>query len=158
MVIACLAPIVPRTLLLLECLRHLQFDRGFWEETAQMVLDTHDPLKGEMVQMLATDGTYTGPDEPPLDDAQVRRIYEDMMTMRIYDRKAVSLQRQGRFGTYAQMEGQEASLIGSHRIAHRDQPADHFPLGNTLTHIRKAKLERHRQSTPHRSLKTSSHG
>lgn len=70
-----------------------------------MVLNTHDPLKGEMVQMLAPDGTYTGPSEPPLDDAQVRCIYEEMMTLRIYDRKAVSLQRQGRFGTYAQMEG-----------------------------------------------------
>lgn len=78
-----------------------------------MVLDMRDPLKGEMVEMLAPDGTYTGPAEPPLDDAQVRRIYEDMMTLRIYDRKAVSLQRQGRFGTYAQMEGQEASLIAS---------------------------------------------
>lgn len=78
-----------------------------------MVLDTHDPLKGERVEMLAPDGTYTGPPEPPLDDAQVRCIYEDMMTVRIYDRKAVSLQRQGRFGTYAQMEGQEASLIAS---------------------------------------------
>lgn len=78
-----------------------------------MVFDTHDQIKTEMVSMLAPDGTYAGPNTPPLDDEQVRRIYENMMTMRIYDRKAVSLQRQGRFGTYAQMEGQEASLIAS---------------------------------------------
>ncbi len=78
-----------------------------------MVFDTHDQIKTEMVGMLAPDGTYTGPATPPIDDEQVRRMYEDMMTLRIYDRKAVSLQRQGRFGTYAQMEGQEASLIAS---------------------------------------------
>lgn len=78
-----------------------------------MVFDTHDRPMESMVGMLAPDGTYTGPSTPPLDDEQVRQIYEDMMTLRIYDRKAVSLQRQGRFGTYAQMEGQEASLIAS---------------------------------------------
>ncbi len=78
-----------------------------------MAFETHDEMKIEMICMLAPDGTYSGPVTPPLDDEQVRRIYEDMMTLRIYDRKAVSLQRQGRFGTYAQMEGQEASLIAS---------------------------------------------
>jgi pyruvate dehydrogenase E1 component alpha subunit len=40
-------------------------------------------------------------------------MYRQMLLLRIYDRKAVSLQRQGRFGTYAQMEGQEASLVAS---------------------------------------------
>lgn len=50
-----------------------------------------------------------------------------MMTMRIYDRKAVSLQRQGRFGTYAQMEGQEASLIASTYLAAAGLDGDHLP-------------------------------
>jgi pyruvate dehydrogenase E1 component alpha subunit len=78
-----------------------------------MVLETHDPLKGEMLSLLAPDGAYTGSTPPPLDDSQVRQIYHDMVMLRIYDRKAVSLQRQGRFGTYAQMEGQEAGLVAS---------------------------------------------
>ncbi len=78
-----------------------------------MVFETHDPLKGEMLCLLTPDGAYTGPEFPPLDDQQVRRMYQEMLLLRIYDRKAVSLQRQGRFGTYAQMEGQEASLIAS---------------------------------------------
>lgn len=78
-----------------------------------MIFETHDPLKGEMVCWLAPDGTYIGPDAPPLDDEKVRQAYREMLLLRIYDRKAVSLQRQGRFGTYAQMEGQEASLVAS---------------------------------------------
>jgi pyruvate dehydrogenase E1 component alpha subunit len=40
-------------------------------------------------------------------------MYRQMWLLRIYDRKAVSLQRQGRFGTYAQMEGQEACMVAS---------------------------------------------
>ena len=40
-------------------------------------------------------------------------MYRQMLTMRLYDRKAVSMQRQGRFGTYAQMEGQEACMVAS---------------------------------------------
>jgi pyruvate dehydrogenase E1 component alpha subunit len=78
-----------------------------------MVLETFDPLKDEMLCFLTPDGTYTGPEMPPLDDEQVRKMYREMLLLRIYDRKAVSRQRQGRFGTYAQMEGQEASLVAS---------------------------------------------
>lgn len=78
-----------------------------------MVLETYDPLKDEMLCFLAPDGTYTGPETPPLDDERVRQMYREMLLLRIYDRKAVSLQRQGRFGTYAQMEGQEASMVAS---------------------------------------------
>src|SRR5918996_415019 len=78
-----------------------------------MLLDTHDPLKGDMVCMLTPDGTYTATTPPPLDDQQVRQMYQQMLLMRIYDRKAVSRQRQGRLGTYAQMEGQEASQVAS---------------------------------------------
>ena len=78
-----------------------------------MVLEKHDPLKGEMLSLLTPDGVYVGSTPPPLDDWQVRQLYRDMMMLRIYDRKAVSLQRQGRFGTYAQMEGQEAALVAS---------------------------------------------
>ena len=78
-----------------------------------MVLETYDPLKDEMLCFLAPDGTYTGPETPPLDDEQVCKMYREMLLLRIYDRKAMSLQRQGRFGTYAQMEGQEASMVAS---------------------------------------------
>lgn len=78
-----------------------------------MFLDSYDPLKGEMVTILAPDGACDDTLRPALDDVQVRQMYQEMTLLRIYDRKAVSLQRQGRFGTYAPMEGQEASLVAS---------------------------------------------
>lgn len=43
----------------------------------------------------------------------IKRFYKQMVRMRMFDRKAVSLQRQGRIGTYAPFEGQEASQAGS---------------------------------------------
>ena len=43
----------------------------------------------------------------------VKRFYYHMVRIRTFDRKAISLQRQGRLGTYAPFEGQEASQAGS---------------------------------------------
>lgn len=40
-------------------------------------------------------------------------FYKHLIKIRIFDRKAISLQRQGRIGTYAPYEGQEASQVGS---------------------------------------------
>ena len=78
-----------------------------------MFLERYDPLKQEMVCILAPDGSCNETLRPALDKQQVRQMYRQMWLLRLYDRKAVSLQRQGRFGTYAQMEGQEASLVAS---------------------------------------------
>lgn len=41
------------------------------------------------------------------------RMYEWMTLVRAFDRKSVNLQRQGRMGTYAPFEGQEAAQVGS---------------------------------------------
>ncbi|WHY68892.1 pyruvate dehydrogenase (acetyl-transferring) E1 component subunit alpha [Neobacillus sp. SuZ13] len=43
----------------------------------------------------------------------VKKFYYNMVRIRTFDRKAISLQRQGRLGTYAPFEGQEASQVGS---------------------------------------------
>ncbi|GHH97127.1 pyruvate dehydrogenase (acetyl-transferring) E1 component subunit alpha [Neobacillus kokaensis] len=43
----------------------------------------------------------------------VKSFYYHIVRIRTFDRKAVSLQRQGRLGTYAPFEGQEASQVGS---------------------------------------------
>ncbi|GIN22361.1 pyruvate dehydrogenase (acetyl-transferring) E1 component subunit alpha [Siminovitchia fordii] len=40
-------------------------------------------------------------------------FYRQIKTMRLFDRKAVNLQRQGRLGTYPPFEGQEAAQVGS---------------------------------------------
>jgi len=43
----------------------------------------------------------------------VLSFYRHLIRTRVFDRKCVSLQRQGRIGTYAPFEGQEASQVGS---------------------------------------------
>ena len=48
-----------------------------------------------------------------LDDETLVGMYRDMRTARRFDERAVSLQRQGRIGTYASLAGQEGSQIGS---------------------------------------------
>ena len=78
-----------------------------------MFADRYDPLQNEMVSILTPDGCCAESLRPDLDDEQMRTMYRQMLTMRLYDRKAVAMQRQGRFGTYAQMEGQEACMVAS---------------------------------------------
>lgn len=43
----------------------------------------------------------------------VTTCYQKMLFIRLYDKKCVKLQRQGRIGTYVPFEGQEASQVGS---------------------------------------------
>ncbi|CAM3069373.1 pyruvate dehydrogenase (acetyl-transferring) E1 component subunit alpha [Filibacter tadaridae] len=43
----------------------------------------------------------------------VKELYYHMARIRAFDRKAINLQRQGRLGTYAPFEGQEAAQVGS---------------------------------------------
>ena len=50
---------------------------------------------------------------PKLSKEDIKKIYEAIILTRVFDKKAIALQRQGRLGTYASMLGQEASIIGS---------------------------------------------
>ncbi|HBG04377.1 MAG: pyruvate dehydrogenase (acetyl-transferring) E1 component subunit alpha [Geobacteraceae bacterium GWC2_58_44] len=50
---------------------------------------------------------------PQLSDADMLRMYEAMVLARIFDERAVALQREGRLGTYPPITGQEAAQIGS---------------------------------------------
>jgi len=50
---------------------------------------------------------------PPLGDEDIRRLYELLVLCRIFDQRALSLQREGRIGTYPSILGQEASQVGS---------------------------------------------
>jgi pyruvate dehydrogenase E1 component alpha subunit len=50
---------------------------------------------------------------PPLDDGDIRRIHELLVLSRTYDERALSLQREGRIGTYPSILGQEAAQVGS---------------------------------------------
>ena len=48
-----------------------------------------------------------------LSDDRARELYRTMVLSRIFDETAVSLQREGRMGTYAECAGQEAAAVGS---------------------------------------------
>ncbi|MFJ8063723.1 pyruvate dehydrogenase (acetyl-transferring) E1 component subunit alpha [Psychrobacillus sp. NPDC096426] len=51
--------------------------------------------------------------EDQIDEQLVNDLYYHMLRIRTFDRKAINLQRQGRLGTYAPLEGQEAAQVGS---------------------------------------------
>ncbi|HLC22232.1 MAG TPA: pyruvate dehydrogenase (acetyl-transferring) E1 component subunit alpha [Candidatus Nanoarchaeia archaeon] len=50
---------------------------------------------------------------PKLSAKQIKELYKWMILTRVFDTKAINLQRTGRLGTYASMLGQEAATIGS---------------------------------------------
>ena len=65
-------------------------------------------------QMMDESGQLVrGSDKERLTDELVKEFYYHMVRIRTFDRKAISLQRQGRLGTYAPFEGQEAAQAGS---------------------------------------------
>jgi pyruvate dehydrogenase E1 component alpha subunit len=66
-----------------------------------------------VVRFLGEDGTLAGDAVPRLDDDQVLEGLRVMMLARAADQRALSLQRQGRFGTFAPVIGQEAAFVGS---------------------------------------------
>lgn len=64
-------------------------------------------------RLLEADGTLAEGCISPLDDEHVLRALRLMMLSRVFDAKGISLQRQGRFGTFSPVQGQEASVVGS---------------------------------------------
>ena len=63
--------------------------------------------------VLLPDGTVRPGAEPTLTDDQVAAALELMLLTRAFDDRALRLQRQGRFGTFSQVRGQEAAVVGS---------------------------------------------
>jgi pyruvate dehydrogenase E1 component alpha subunit len=62
---------------------------------------------------LAPDGVLADGVEASMSDDEVLHALRWMMLTRVFDTKAMSLQRQGRFGTFSPVTGQEASIVGS---------------------------------------------
>jgi pyruvate dehydrogenase E1 component alpha subunit len=87
------------------------------------------------LSILAKDGTIDEALMPPVPKEEIRRMYELMVLTRLFDQRAIALQREGRIGTYPPSLGQEAAQVGS---AFALQPGDRvFPsfreLGVQLT-------------------------
>lgn len=64
-------------------------------------------------RLLADDDTVIHPDQVTMDDETQVALLRQMMLARAVDARAVSLQRQGRFGTLSTVTGQEASITAS---------------------------------------------
>ncbi|RLG20320.1 pyruvate dehydrogenase (acetyl-transferring) E1 component subunit alpha [Candidatus Micrarchaeota archaeon] len=67
----------------------------------------------EYLQILDEKGNVDKELEPQLSNEDLDKMYRFMITTRTFDRKVLSLQRQGRAFTYAPVEGKEASQTGT---------------------------------------------
>ncbi|HEU5138508.1 MAG TPA: pyruvate dehydrogenase (acetyl-transferring) E1 component subunit alpha [Bacillales bacterium] len=68
----------------------------------------------ETFQILSPDGEIVNEDAmPDLSDDELKELMHRMVYTRIWDQRAVSLNRQGRLGFYAPTAGQEASMLAS---------------------------------------------
>lgn len=66
------------------------------------------------LQILAPDGTLLRPEMmPKITDEELREVMRRMVFTRVWDQRAISLNRQGRIGFYAPVAGQEAAMVGS---------------------------------------------
>jgi pyruvate dehydrogenase E1 component alpha subunit len=76
----------------------------------------------DRVRILDEDGSVVeGADVPDISEAEMVDIYREMKLVRHFDERAVSLNRQGRMGTYPPLAGQEGAQIASaHALAEDD--------------------------------------
>ena len=75
----------------------------------------------EWLQVLDEQGRSDAQLLPALSPKEIQALYEWMVVTRVFDEKALALQREGRLGTYAPVRGQEAAQVGS---AYALGPAD----------------------------------
>lgn len=80
-----------------------------------MSISTAEKLHDQTpLQIISPDGTVVNPDMMPnITDEQLRELMRKMVFTRVWDQRAISLNRQGRLGFYAPVAGQEAAMIGS---------------------------------------------
>jgi pyruvate dehydrogenase E1 component alpha subunit len=67
----------------------------------------------ELLSILDEDGELDDSLEPDLSDERLERMHRQMRLARRFDERMLSLQRQGRIGTFAPVKGQEAAQVGS---------------------------------------------
>jgi len=70
-------------------------------------------FKVEYLQILDENGNCDEALMPNLSSEDIRKLYEMLILIRVFDQKAFNMQRQGRLGTYIQFKGQEACQVGS---------------------------------------------
>jgi pyruvate dehydrogenase E1 component alpha subunit len=72
-------------------------------------------------QILNEEGVIVNEEEmPDVSDEDLQELMRRMVYTRIWDQRAISLNRQGRLGFYAPTAGQEASMLGSQYALDKD--------------------------------------
>ncbi|MEM4780062.1 MAG: pyruvate dehydrogenase (acetyl-transferring) E1 component subunit alpha [Halalkalicoccus sp.] len=81
-----------------------------------------DRTPDDRLRVLDADGDVVAPELlPDLPPERLVAMYRDMRFSRRFDERMISLQRQGRLGTYSSLAGQEGAQIGStHALADGD--------------------------------------
>lgn len=86
-----------------------------------MGLHTSVELPADILRFLSPEGDLCGPTPPPLSDETLLTLYRAMTLTRVFDGKAIALQRTGQLGTFASALGQEAVGVGvAAAMAERD--------------------------------------
>src|SRR3989338_1872722 len=70
-------------------------------------------FKVEYLQILDENDNCDESLMPNLSTEEIKKLYEMLILIRVFDQKAFNMQRQGRLGTYIQFKGQEACQVGS---------------------------------------------
>ena len=77
-------------------------------------------FKVEYLQVLDENGNCDESLMPKLSNEEIKKMYEMIVLIRVFDQKAFNMQRQGRLGTYIQFKGQEACQAGSAAVLNDD--------------------------------------
>ena len=93
-------------------------------DTNAPAAETH-PLTTDLVRVLGDDDKAVGPWNPKLDPDTLRKILNDMVTVRIFDDRMYRSQRQGKTSFYMKCTGEEA--IATAAAAALDREDMHFP-------------------------------
>lgn len=78
-----------------------------------MPITTIETSETRFLQVINERGEADQSVMPSLGEADFKRFFEAILLARTFNQRALSLQREGRIGTYASIWGQEASQIGS---------------------------------------------
>jgi pyruvate dehydrogenase E1 component alpha subunit len=76
-------------------------------------LDLELAAPESVYRVLSEDGSELVADPPAISDADLAAVMAEMVKARVANARFFSLQRQGRAGTYAPIEGQEAVVVGA---------------------------------------------
>ncbi|MBI5493077.1 MAG: pyruvate dehydrogenase (acetyl-transferring) E1 component subunit alpha [Deltaproteobacteria bacterium] len=78
-----------------------------------MPIQTIEKFEVKFLQIINEKGEADGSLVSSFTDSDLKKFFETMILARTFNQRALSLQREGRIGTYASILGQEASQIGS---------------------------------------------